>query len=71
MPKEKQFKRAHQSSRGLTEDLSGRVHVMVRLVDERGVRVENSISRSVTITAGKVSEVFEIIEKALFGDSLE
>lgn len=62
----KKYRRAQQFMRG-TEDGSGRLVIAVRRVGPDGKRVPGSVTKTVTVADAKVLEVFDVIEKALFG----
>ena len=62
------FKRVSRTQHPDRADETGKINIVIQRV-ERGTHVRGNISRSFTVQEGKVSEVADVIEKALFGES--
>jgi hypothetical protein len=64
---EPRFKKVVDLQRG-DNDSSGRVNIRCTLLNKRGQRIKGNLSRSVTLQDTTVGEVWNTIEKALFGE---
>lgn len=64
--KKPKFQLANSSQHDELEDVTGKVKVMVRAVNEHGTWLKGNITKTFTIPSAKVSDVADAIQAALF-----